>query len=397
VVNVGHADPEVLAAMGEAASELDYVHPTVFITEVLESYADELAAVVPVNDVRVYPTSGGAESVETALKLVRAFHLARGESDRVVVVSRRQSYHGNTLGALDASSRPALRAPYEPWLGRTVQVPAVNEYRCPNPGHPDGCAAWHAATLDEAMSSIGEGRVAAFLGEAIGGASTAAAVPPDGYWEAIAEVCARHGALLLVDEVMTGFGRTGRWFAIESSAVQPDILVSGKGAGGGYWPLGLCMASAEIHDAVMATGGFTHGYTFSHSPIGAAVGRAVLRRLSSGSLVQAAAERGRELLESLQATLGSHPMVGDIRGEGLLIGVELVEDRTKRSPMARTDGTTSRLVEAARDRGLLVYPAAGCADGIEGDGILLGPPFIVSSEEVGMIVERLASSLEAIS
>jgi adenosylmethionine-8-amino-7-oxononanoate aminotransferase len=196
---------------------------------------------------------------------------------------------------------------------------------------------------------------------------------------------------------MTGFGRTGRWFAIEGSAVQPDILVSGKGAGGGYWPLGLCMASAKVHDAVMATGGFTHGYTFSHSPIGAAVGRAVLRRLSSGSLVQAAAERGEELIEGLRAMFGSHPMVGDIRGDGLLIGLELVQDRSSRSARPRSDDITSRLVDAARDRGLLVYPAAGCADGIEGDGILLGPPFIVSSEEVGMIVDRLASSLEAVS
>jgi adenosylmethionine-8-amino-7-oxononanoate aminotransferase len=393
VVNVGHGDPDVVAALGGAARAIDYVHPTVFTTEVLESYAAELAPLVPVDDVRVYPTSGGAESVETALKLARAYHLARGEPGRDVVVSRSQSYHGNTLGALDASGRPSLRGPYEPWLGRFEQAPAANEYRCANPRHPDGCAQWHASRLDELMTAAGEGRVAAFIAEASGGASIAAAVPPPGYWEAIADVCTRHGALLIVDEVMTGFGRTGRWFAIEHGGIRPDIIVSGKGAGGGYYPLGLCMASGGVHDTVVDGGGFTHGYTFSHSPIGAAVGRAVLRRLITGSLVQAAHDRGVELVEGLRSTIGAHPLVGDIRGLGLLIGVELVADRKSRAPHPRSNRLTERLVAAARGHGLLVYPAAGCADGVDGDGILLGPPFIVTDEDIRMIVERLAAAI----
>ncbi|MDH3190150.1 MAG: aminotransferase class III-fold pyridoxal phosphate-dependent enzyme, partial [Acidimicrobiia bacterium] len=262
VSNVGHGSPRVVAAL-ESAATLDYVHPSVFTTPALELYAAALAPYLPVDDVRIFPTSGGAESVETAIKLARSYHLARGDGDRHIVVSRRQSYHGNTLGALRVSSREPLRDPYRTWLGQGRFAPEVTEYRCPNPGHPEDCAAWHAAELDSVFTAIGSEQVAAFIGEAVGGATLGVAVAPRGYWEAISEVCNRHGVLLIVDEIMTGFGRTGKWFAVDTP--RPDIVVSGKGAAGGYWPFGLCMASGRVHDVVVGAGGFTHGYTFSHS------------------------------------------------------------------------------------------------------------------------------------
>jgi adenosylmethionine-8-amino-7-oxononanoate aminotransferase len=395
VVNVGHGDSNVVTAL-ETARGLDYVHASTFTSTALERYASRLAPHLPVVEPRVYPTSGGAESVETALKLARAYHLARGESGRDVIISRHQSYHGNTLGALGVSDRPWLSSPYRPWLGRAVHVPPVTEYRCPNPSHPDGCAQWHADALDRCMTTIGTDRVAAFIGEAVGGAVLGAAKPPHGYWEAISEVCRRHGALLIVDEVMSGFGRTGRWFGIEHFDAQPDVMVSGKGAAGGYWPLGLCVASGDVHDTVMSSGGFVHGFTFSHSPVGAAVAEAVLDRLETGQLVERSAALGTRLLGSLQVSLSGMPMVGDVRGLGLLIAVELVADLVTKAPFPRERKMAESLAAEARRRGLLVYPSTGCADGSEGDLILIGPPFIITDEEMTMVVDRLTAAIEAV-
>ncbi len=393
VVGIGHGDPAVASAMEEQARRLAYVHGSAFTTEALEAYAAELAAVVPVPDARVFPVSGGSEAVETALKLARSYHLARGAPERQVIVARRLSYHGNTRGALDASGRPRLRAPYEPWLGHTVHVPAVTEYRCPAPGHPAGCGAWHAAELERTITDIGPARVAAFIAEPIGGATTGAAVPPDDYWPAVAEVCRRHRVLLIADEVMTGFGRTGAWFAMDHWGVAPDIMVAAKGASSGYWPLGLCVASGEVHDAVQAGGGFVHGLTFSHHPVGAAVGRAVLRRIRELGLVEAAAARGPYLLAALAAALQGQAMVGDIRGRGLLAAVELVADRETREPFPPGERVVERVVATARRRGLLVYWSKGCADGVAGDVVVLGPPLIITPEEIDLAAAGLAAAV----
>ena len=393
VVGIGHGDPAVASAMEEQARRLAYVHGSAFTTEALEAYAAELVAVVPVPDARVFPVSGGSEAVETALKLARSYHLARGAPERQVIVARRLSYHGNTRGALDASGRPRLRAPYEPWLGHTVHVPAVTEYRCPAPGHPAGCGAWHAAELERTITDIGPARVAAFIAEPIGGATAGAAVPPDDYWPAVAEVCRRHRVLLIADEVMTGFGRTGAWFAMDHWGVAPDIMVAAKGASSGYWPLGLCVASGEVHDTVQAGGGFVHGLTFSHHPVGAAVGRAVLRRIRELGLVEAAAARGPYLLAALAAALQGQAMVGDIRGRGLLAAVELVADRETREPFPPGERVVERVVATARRRGLLVYWSKGCADGVAGDVVVLGPPLIITPEEIDLAAGGLAAAV----
>jgi adenosylmethionine-8-amino-7-oxononanoate aminotransferase len=394
VVNVGHGDREVLRALSQQAAKVSYVHATQFTTEAVEEYAAALAPLLPVDDARVYPVSGGSEAIETAFKLARAYHLARGEPSRHRIVARWGSYHGNTRGALDASGRGPLRAPYAPWLGQALHVPAVYEYRCPWPRHPQGCGRLHAEALERAIVEAGPSTVAAFVAEPVAGATLGAAVPPDDYWPAVADVCRRHGVLLIADEVMTGFGRTGAWFGLDHWGARADILVAGKGCSSGYWPLGLCVASGEVFEAVRE-GGFVHGFTYSHHALGAAVGRAVLARLQQGQLVERSRLQGELLLKELGAALDDAPHVGDVRGIGLMAAVELVRDRDSKEPFARREGMTERVLEAARARGLLLYHSTGCADGERGDLLMLGPPFTITDEERALLVERTAEAVAA--
>ena len=395
VVNVGHGRAEIAAVMAGQAGRLAYAHGSTFTTEPLEAYASEVAAVLPVDDPAIYPVSGGSEAIETALKLVRAYHLARGEPDRDVVIARHGSYHGNTLGALDLSGRPPLRRPYEPWLGRFRHVSAAYPYRAGEAAaHALGDGAALAAELEAAIAEAGPGRVAAFVAEPIVGATLAAAVPPDDYWPAIAEVCSRHGMLLVADEVMTGFGRTGRWFGIDHWGVRSDLLVAAKGATSGYWPFGFVAAAGSVFETVTAPGaGFVHGFTYSHSPVGAAVAREVLRILRDEDLVAASAKKGDRLRALLHERLDGHERIGDIRGRGLMVGLELVADRATRRPYPRAARVTEAVVLAARRRGLLVYSGTGNANGTDGDTILLGPPFVVTDEELVRIADVLAEAM----
>lgn len=392
VVGIGHGVREVADAVADQAGRVAYAHGTVFASEALESYADELAPLLPVDDPALYPVSGGSEAVETVLKMARAYHLARGE-DRHVVIGRQGAYHGNTRGALDVSGRDGLRRPYAPWLGGARHTTTPYEYRCPFPGtHPDGCGRRHADELERLLLEIGPEQVAAFVAEPVAGAALGACVPPDDYWPAVAEVCRRHGVLVVADEVMTGFGRTGRWFASDHFGLRPDLLTLAKGAASGYWPLGLAVASGEVAGA-LREGGFTHGFTYSHHVVGAAAGRAVLARLRDHGLVEASAERGAQLADALAAALGDHPHVGDLRGLGLLRGVELVADRGTRAPFPRADRVVEQVVAAARRRGVLLYSSTGCADGADGDLVLLGPPLVITPAEVDEVVDGLAAAV----
>lgn len=398
VVNVGHGRQEVAAAMADQAARLAYAHGSAFTTEPLETYARDVGPLLPLDEPAIYPVSGGSEAIETALKLARAYHLARGEADRLTVFARWGSYHGNTLGALDLSGRRPLRRPYEPWLGRFRHLSAAYPYRAGDPGaNALGDATELALELDRAIEGAGPRSIAAFVAEPIVGATLGAVVPPDGYWPAIAEVCRRHGVLLIADEVMTGFGRTGRWFGLDHWGVRPDLLVAAKGATSGYWPYGFVAASARVHDTVTARGaGFVHGFTYSHAPVGAAVAREVLRILRDESLVEASAAKGERLLALLHGRLDETPTVGDIRGRGLLVGVELVADRETRRPYPRAARLTESVVRGARDRGVLVYSGTGGADGTDGDMILLGPPFIVSDDELERIASVLGDAIDEV-
>jgi hypothetical protein len=395
VVGVGHGRASIAAVMAEQAGRLAYAHGSAFTTEPLERYAAEVGPHLPMDGPAIYPVSGGSEAIETALKLARSYHLARGDADRSVVISRWGSYHGNTLGALDLSGRPLLRKPYEPWLGRFRQVSAAYPYGAGRDG-ARALASGEAleAELEAAIVGAGEGTVAAFVAEPVVGATLAAAIPPPDYWPRVAAVCARHGVLLIADEVMTGFGRTGRWFASDHWGLRPDILVAAKGASSGYWPFGFVAASAAVHDTITGPGGgFVHGFTYSHNPVGAAVATEVLHILEDEDLVAASAAKGQRLQVGLDRAIREHTNVGEIRGLGLMIGLELVADRETRAPFPRAAKVTEGVVRAARERGVLVYSGTGNANGVDGDTILLGPPFVVTNDELDRIATVVAEAV----
>jgi adenosylmethionine-8-amino-7-oxononanoate aminotransferase len=395
VVNVGHGRQSIVDAMERQARKFTYVHGTTFTSEPVETYARAVGGHMPVDDPAIYPVSGGSEAIESCLKLVRSYHLARREPDRTVVIGRWGSYHGNSMGALDLSGREPLRRPYEPWLGRFEHVSAAYPYRAgETAAHALGDVDALVADLEAAIAKAGPGRVAAFVAEPIVGATLGAVSPPDGYWPAIAEVCRRHGILLVADEVMTGFGRTGKWFGMDHWGIRADVMAAAKGAAGGYFPLGLAVASGNVYETITAGGGFVHGFTYSHSPVGAAVAGEVLRILETESLVEASAAKGARLLEMLQGRLGGHANVGEIRGRGLLVGVELVADRATRRPFPRAAHLIEAVMAHSRARGLLLYHGTGNADGTNGDTILLGPPFVITDAELDKIAEILGDAVE---
>ncbi len=346
--------------------------------------------------------SGGSEAIESCLKLVRSYHLARHEPDRTVVIARYGSYHGNSMGALDLSGREPLRRPYEPWLGRFQHVSAAYPYR-------GGEAAAHALgdtqslvdELERTIAEAGEGRVAAFVAEPIVGATLGAVAPPDDYWTAVAEVCRRHGILVVADEVMTGFGRTGRWFGLDHWGVRADVMAAAKGVAGGYFPYALAVASGNVYETITRpalrgeAGGFVHGFTYSHSPVGAAVAGEVLRILELENLVEASRTKGELLRGLLQARIGDHPNVGDIRGRGLMVGLELVSDRATKAAFPRKARLIENVMAHARAGGVLLYHGTGNANGIDGDTVLLGPPFVTTEAELTKIADVVANAIDA--
>ena len=397
MVGIGHGVTEVVDAIAEQARRIAYVHGTAFGSESVEAYAAELATVLPLDDARVYPVSGGSEAVETALKMARAYHLSRGE-DRHVVVSRLGSYHGNTRGALDASGRPGLRAPYLPWLGRGTAHEHPLRVPLPVPRHPPDRVRRPARRRARAHhpGRRVRRRVAAFIAEPVAGAALGACVPPDDYWPAVVEVCRRYGVLLIADEVMTGFGRTGRWFACEHWDVRPDIVVGAKGASSGYWPLGFAASTGAVHDTI-AAGGFTHGFTHSHHPVGAAAGLAVLRRpararphrrrRAARSATRRRPARGAGRASRRRATSA---------GSACCAGWSSWPTVTSRTPFPRAERVTERIVAACADNGALVYSSTGGANGVDGDLILFGPPLVITDSQVDELVLRCGKAIRGV-
>jgi adenosylmethionine-8-amino-7-oxononanoate aminotransferase len=402
VVNVGHGRQSVVDAMERQARAFTYVHGTTFTNEPLESYARAVGPYLPVDDPAIYPVSGGSEAIESCLKIVRSYYLARREPDRTVVIARHGSYHGNSMGALDLSGRPPLRRPYEPWLGRFRHVSAAYPYRAGEAAaHALGDTAALVDELEATIAEAGEGRVAAFVAEPIVGATLGAVVPPDDYWPAVTDVCRRHGILLVADEVMTGFGRTGRWFGLDHWGVRADVMAGAKGVAGGYFPYALAVASGEVYNTIARPalrgegGGFVHGFTYSHSPVGAAVAGEVLRIIESENLVEASRTKGELLRGLLEARLGDHPAVGEIRGRGLMVGLELVADRSTRAAFPRSARLIETVMRHARAGGVLIYHGTGNADGIDGDSVLLGPPFVTTEAELTKIADVVATAIDA--
>lgn len=397
LVNVGHGVAEIVEAMAEQAQAAAYVHATMFTNRAVEDYSDALAEVTPLENPRFFYLGSGSEAVETALKFARQVQVERGEAQRYQTISRWQSYHGTTLGALAVSGRPGLRQLYQPML---MQVPHIEPpycYRCPfQLDYPD-CGIRCAHALESAIKINGANTIAAFIAEPISGATLAGAVPPPEYWPLIREICTHYGVLLIADEVMTGLGRTGHWFATQSWAVEPDIITIAKGAGGGYFPLSItAVKTADVQIIRAGHGDFSHGGTFSHHAVGAAVGLAVLRYLQTHNLVEAARVQGAKLGHKLHTALGHHPHVGDIRGQGLLWGVEFVADRASKEPFPAERALAKKIGDAAFERGLIIYPGSGNADGRRGDQFVIAPPFIVSDEQLDEIVGLLAETVNSL-
>jgi adenosylmethionine-8-amino-7-oxononanoate aminotransferase len=390
VVNVGHGRTEIVEAMARQAQAAAFVHAINFTSEVLETYCNELAEVVPLPEARFYFLNSGSEVVEGAIKLARQIQMARGEHGRSIVICRSLSYHGMTLGALSVSGRPGLRTPY---LNMIQNMPHI---RHPYPYRFEADGEELASRLEESIMAYGPENVSAFIAEPISGASLGAAPPPDDYWWRIRHICDKYGVLLIADEVLVGMGRTGKWWAMQHWDVEPDIIVTSKGIAGGYFPLGFVAAKgADVEQLYRTLGDFNHGGTFSHHAVGAAAGLATLRIIQREALVENSARVGRYLGECLHKTFGNHPHVGDIRGRGLFWGLELVADRLSTDPFPAKDKVAWRLFERAFEQGLIIYYSQGCADGANGDIIMLGPPLIITEQQVDEMVAILASVIQA--
>jgi len=397
---IGHGVPEITAAMTEQAVQLEFVHTSHFTTPVAEGYARELLDFAGENfrGGAVYFTCGGSESVETALKLARQYQVEIGQTKRYQILSRSQSYHGSTLGALAVSGNKRRREIYLPMVREFAHIGIPYCYRC-NYDCTDGCrncGQEYAAELERAIESA-NGEAAGFIFEPVSGATLGAVVPPPGYLQKVAEVCRRHGVLLIADEVMTGMGRTGRNFAVEHWDIAPDIVIAAKGLSSGYAPLGAVIATKKIIDG-LASGSFLHGFTYNAHPISLATGRAVLHRLQQQKLVQAA-DSGRERtaaakLQRALSTLLDLETVGEVRGIGLLRGVEFVSDKHSKRPFAPELNFAGRVTTAALQRGLLVYPIQGCVDGVSGDHLLIAPPAVITEDQIDWAVDQLKNSIE---
>jgi adenosylmethionine-8-amino-7-oxononanoate aminotransferase len=345
---------------------------------------------------RVYFCCGGSEAIETSLKLARIHHLESGRPDRYIVISRTHSYHGATLGCLNAGGHPARRRPYEPMLEPKPDVwrkiPAAYCYRCPWGLTPERCDVPCADALDDAIREAGPHRVSAFIAEPVAGAALGAAVPPPKYWPRIREICDRHGVLLIADEVMTGIGRIGAHLGLQRWGIAADIAVLGKGLAGGYLPLAAVLATERVWRPIaVGSGRFEHGFTYNAHPVACAAGLAVLSVVTSRRLVAAAARLGEAMNQHLNGI--QVQMVGDVRGAGLLWGLELVRDRETKEPFPGSVKAAAVVADAALRRGLIVYPGSGFIDGVHGDHVMIAPPLSITRKQLGRIMVLLEAAL----
>jgi len=394
---LGHGHPAVAAAMHAQIGRLAYAHTSFFTSEPAEALADQLARTAPAGLEHVYFVSGGSEAVEAALKMARQYFVEIGQPERSVFIARRQSYHGNTLGALAVGGNEPRRRQYAPLLIDVTHVAPCYAYRDQRSDEsPEAYGARLAAELDEAISACGDRRVIAFIAETVGGATAGAVPPVPGYFKAIREVCDRHGVLLILDEVMCGMGRTGTLHACEQEGVVPDLMTVAKGLGGGYQPIGAVLAHKRIVDAMSAgSGSFQHGHTYLGHPVACAAALAVQQVIERDGLLASVRARGQSFAARMASRFADHPYVGDVRGRGLFYAVELVRDRRTKAPFAPAAQLHARVKRECLARGLMTYPMGGTIDGVAGDHILLAPPFIVEEEHLEFIVDRLHAAIDA--
>ena len=394
---LGHGHPEVLAALHKQLDALAYAHTSFFTTEAAENLADRLVEDAPAGLSHVYLVSGGSEAVEAALKLARQYFVERGEPRRRHIIARQQSYHGNTLGALAAGGNAWRRAQFQPLLIATHHIEPCFAYRFQREGETDADYAARAAqSLEDKILELGPDSVLAFVAETVVGATAGAVPPVADYFRRIRETCDKYGVLLILDEVMCGMGRTGTLHACEQEGIAPDLMTIAKGLGGGYQPIGAVLINQRIFEAIAeGSGFFQHGHTYMGHPMAAAAALAVQEVIGRDKLLANVVAMGGRLREKLEARLGQHPHVGDIRGRGLFRAIELVADRSTKAPFAPELKLHARIKREAMARGLMIYPMGGTIDGRSGDHVLLAPPFIVNAAKVDEIVGRLGEAVEA--
>ena len=393
---LGHSHPDVLAAMHAQIDRVAYTHTSFFTTDVAEELADLLIDGAPAGTSHAYFVSGGSEAMETALKMARQYFVEIGEPERQHFVARRQSFHGNTLGALAVGGNEWRRRQFAPLLIPVTHVSPCYEYR-DRLSHetPEQYGARLVMELSDTIDRLGPQTIIAFVAETVVGSTLGAVPPVAGYLRGVRELCSRHGILLILDEVMCGMGRTGTLHACEQEAVTPDLLVIAKGLGGGYQPIGAVLAQRNIVDAIArGSGTFQHAHTYIGHPVACAAALAVQRVIQRDDLLGAVRRQGEGLHQRLVAALGEHPHVGDVRGRGLFWGVELVADRNTKEPFAPALRLHAKVRASAMAEGLMVYPMGGTIDGRRGDHVLVAPPFIVSEDELDMIVQRLREALD---
>jgi adenosylmethionine-8-amino-7-oxononanoate aminotransferase len=394
---LGHGHPDVLAAMHAQIDQLAYAHTSFFTTEVAEELASVLIDAAPAGMSHVYFVSGGSEAVEAALKMARQYFVEIGQPQRSRFIARRQSYHGNTLGALAVGGNAWRREQFKPLLIDVTHVSPCYEYREKRDDEtPEQYGQRLVAELEATIERLGPESVMAFVAETVGGATAGVLVPVPGYFKGVRELCDRHGILLILDEVMCGMGRTGTLHACEQDGVVPDLLTIAKGLGGGYQPIGAVLAQGKLVDAFRRGSGlFQHGHTYLGHAVACAAALAVQRVIQRDGLLAQVRERGAQLHGLLRQAFGEHPHVGDIRGRGLFWGIELVADRQSKQWFDPAHKLHASIKSKAMANGVLVYPMGGTVDGRCGDHILLAPPFISTPAELAQIVERLAGAIDA--
>ena len=393
VTNVGHGRREIAEALHQQVLQHDYIHPTAFVSPVVEELAAALASRAPQGIERFYFLSGGGEAVEASIKMARQIHLANGRPERIRLISRWKSYHGMSLGALSAMGRTAFREPFTPLLGDVVHIPPPYCLRCSYGLTYPGCRLRCALALDETIQNIGPNVVSAFIAETVSGATLGVYPPPSGYWKAIREICDQYSVLLIHDEVMCGLGRTGRWFASEHYDISPDIVTLGKGLGGGAIALSSAGLQAAHFEALQSAGGFVHGGTYSHHPVAAAVGLATLNILEKENLIERAERVGKVLGDKLRKKLSGFAHVAEVRGLGMFWGVELVEDKDTLRPFPRKAQIVERVWQSVFEKGVIVYKAFGLA-GADGDAIIISPAFTISDADIDILVDSLTRGIK---
>jgi adenosylmethionine-8-amino-7-oxononanoate aminotransferase len=394
---LGHGHPDVIAAIHAQVDRLAYAHTSFFTSEPAEALADQLIRTAPPGTSHAYIVSGGSEAVEAALKMARQYFVEIGQPQRALFVARRQSYHGNTLGALAVGGNEWRRRQFGPLLIDVEHVSPCYPYRDQRPGESAVAYGQRLADeLDQTIRRLGSDRVIAFVAETVGGATAGVLVPVPGYFKAVREVCDRHGVLLILDEVMAGMGRCGSLHACEQEGIVPDLITIAKGLGGGFQPIGAVLAQKRIVEAMSAGSGFfQHGHTYLGHPVACAAALAVQRVIERDGLLPQVRRRGAALETMLRERFAGHPHVGDIRGRGLFFGIELVADRTTKVPFDPARQLHARVKREGMARGLMTYPMGGTIDGRQGDHVLLAPPFIVAEDHLAEIVRRLAEAVDA--